>query len=86
MLLDITPGRFTFHDLIHAYALSLLGERPAAASARLVSHYVHVTSEAVATFSRPGVALKGAGRASPRVGRHSLRTRRRDQPKARSVC
>jgi tetratricopeptide (TPR) repeat protein len=56
VLRESRPGRFVFHDLIREYALTLLAERSAEASARLVSHYVRSAREAILTFGRPGVA------------------------------
>lgn len=55
VLRESRPGRFVFHDLIRAYALTLLAE-PSEASARLITHYVRSTREAILTFGRPAVA------------------------------
>ena len=56
VLRESRPGRFVFHDLIRAYALTLLGERYVEASGRLISHYVRSTREAILIFGRPAVA------------------------------
>ncbi len=53
VLRESRPGRYVFHDLVRAYALTLLAERSAEASARLISHYVRSTREAMLTFGRP---------------------------------
>jgi len=53
VLRESRPGRFAFHDLLREYALTLLAERSAEASARLVSHYVRSAREAILTFGRP---------------------------------
>jgi DNA-binding SARP family transcriptional activator len=56
VLRESRPGRFVFHDLIRAYALTLLAERSDEASARLISHYVRSTREAILTFGRSAMA------------------------------
>ena len=56
VLRESRPSRFVFHDLIREYALTLLAERSAEASARLVSHYLRSTREAILTYGLPGIA------------------------------
>lgn len=56
MLREGRPGRFVFHDLIREYALTLGAATSAAASARLVNHYVRSAREAILTFGRPAIA------------------------------
>jgi hypothetical protein len=56
VLRESRPGRFVFHDLVRAYALTLLAERSAEAAARLVTHYLRSTREAILTFGRPPLA------------------------------
>ena len=53
VLRETRPGRFAFHDLVRAYALTLLADRAPEASARVVNHYVRSTREAILTFGRP---------------------------------
>jgi DNA-binding SARP family transcriptional activator/tetratricopeptide (TPR) repeat protein len=78
------PGRFVFHDLVREYALTLLGDRAADMSARLINHYVRSTRQAILTFGRPPLApveempgIIAETFASSRAAKHWYTTERR---------
>jgi DNA-binding SARP family transcriptional activator/tetratricopeptide (TPR) repeat protein len=67
LLTEPSPGRFTFHDLLRAYAAELAGDQEPDAVHRLLDHYLHTADAAnrlvephgprlELTEPRPGVA------------------------------
>ncbi|MCA2211755.1 ATP-binding protein [Jidongwangia harbinensis] len=71
LLQPATPGRFTFHDLVRAYAGNLAGDedRPAerrSALARLFDHYLATASAAMDTLYPADAYLR------PKISQHRL--------------
>ncbi|MEU8821564.1 BTAD domain-containing putative transcriptional regulator [Actinoplanes sp. NPDC048796] len=60
MLTELGAGRYTVHDLLHAYAGELLtGDERMRAERRLVDHYTHSAHNAYLTTRRPPAATLG---------------------------